>query len=554
MPPDLLPQPTDLPSQPTDLPLSVLPTLPIDAPPAGPGVSDTTPPVSPPVVVVRPKTAHQGGWCEVNPAYRRTLAAQGIDSAAGFLELPGEVVSGHPDRHVRRVELPGQSPGLYLKRQHVVGWRERLRNSLAGFGPVSRCVREGRLLRQLRAAGLAAPQWVAYGEDRGGRAFLLLEEFVGSDLRAVLSDTRLSPDTRRRLLIRIGRRIAQVHAAGFTTPDLSAKHVLVSHDLRRIVFLDWQSAVRKRAVATADRVRALAALHASVADELASPRERLRLLRAALAAARKSGVERTRFSSLVRQVTDTAAGLRHRRSFREQRLPVATTRPQRLVWLEGEAVCAIPEVAAVWPACGGVARFYGCEPGTIELSRGELRGVLVRGRSVAPLGRLAAWLRGHSWRSPGAVLGRILFHLERYGIPAPRLLAFGQRHTGPIGTDWFTLHTPPGEPLPDRPDAATCEGLGRLLRRLHEAGCRPTFPPRDCFGRTEQGPCVRNVAALRLCRVRRIDRSRDLAELIAALGPGSRDAVEAGYHDPRPGLCDRFAPEMVPSARMSPSV
>lgn len=521
-------------------------------------------------VLFRPSLDTRGGWCRVNPAFAGMLARLGLDSATGFLELPGEVVSGHPDRHVRRVELPGQSPGLYLKRQHVVGWRERLRNGLAGFGPVSRCVREGELLRQLRAAGLAAPEWVAYGEDPDGRAFLLLEEFVGSDLRAVLSDTRLSPDVRHRLLTRIGRRIAQVHAAGFTTPDLSAKHILVSHDLTRVVFLDWQSAVRKRAVATADRVRALAALHASVADELAGPRERLRLLRAALAAARKSGVERTRFSTLVRRVTDTAARLRHRRSFREQRLPVATAPAQRLVWLEGEAVCAIPEVAAVWPVGGGMAPFYGGPPGTVLLTEGDLRGVLVRGRSVAPLGRLAAWLRGRPWRSPGAVLGRLLFHLQRYGIAAPRLLAFGQRPTGPIGTEWFALHTPPGEPLPDSPDAATCEGLGRLLRRLHEAGCRPTSPPRDCFGRTEQGPCVRNVAALRLCRVRRTHRSRDLAQLIAALGADSRDAVEAGYHDPRPGLNDRFAPEFapeysrefapefapeqVPSTRMSASV
>ena len=38
-----------------------------------------------------------------------------------YLDLPGEIVSGHPDRHVARVEVDGRV--CYLKRQHRVGWR-----------------------------------------------------------------------------------------------------------------------------------------------------------------------------------------------------------------------------------------------------------------------------------------------------------------------------------------------------------------------------------------------------------------------------------------------
>ena len=184
-------------------------------------------------VVYRPGNSTAGGQLEVNPAFAGALAALGIDSAAGFLDLPGEVVSGHPDRHVVRVELPGFPAALYLKRQHAVTWRERLRNRVARFGWSSRCAREAMLLKQLAAAGLPAPRWVATGEDDRGRAFLLVEEVPGAvDLRRVLSDTRMSLNARRRLATRLGQVVALAHATGLTTPDLTAKHLLVSRDGR----------------------------------------------------------------------------------------------------------------------------------------------------------------------------------------------------------------------------------------------------------------------------------------------------------------------------------
>src|SRR5206468_3061726 len=105
---------------------------------------------------------------------------------------------------------------------------------------------------------------------------------------------------------------------------------------------------RVRAVRADDRLRALAMLHASVAEHLASPRERLRVLRAALAPARASGVVTGRFSDLVRRAGAQAERFRDRRSIRDQRQP-AVIASQRLVWVAGEAVCAIPEVAATWP-------------------------------------------------------------------------------------------------------------------------------------------------------------------------------------------------------------
>jgi tRNA A-37 threonylcarbamoyl transferase component Bud32 len=437
------------------------------------------------------------------------LRVRGLLTAGQLLELPGEVVSGHPDRHVVRVVVSGVV--YYLKRQHRVGRRERLRQAVAGFGWVSRCEREARTLQRLESAAFACPNWVAYGEDGRGRAFLLVEELAGfAGLRRFLSDTRVSPD-RRRLAERAGQAVAELHAAGFTTPDLAAKHVFVNPDTLAVVLIDWQSARFAPRLGTRDRRAALAALHASLAEHLADGRERLRFLWAYRRVARRQGAALPRFSALVRGILRESARLAGRRSICDQRQPAAAE--QRLVWLAGEAVCAVPDVAAVWPAPPVAPPFYTDDPPdgrdvTIRLPDGR-PAVLARFRSFAPLGRLAAWLRGRPWRSPGATLGRVLFHLERYGIPAPRLLAFGQRETGPVTADSFALHEPAvGEPIDHRirsPHSAedrreVLDQLDLLLRQLHDAGCRldlsGTLFRVDSAGRVVLG----DARAVRLCR------------------------------------------------------
>src|SRR6187399_2285 len=115
------------------------------------------------------------GWAEVHPNFREAFAAARLLTAEALLALPGEVVSGHPERHVMRVELPGGRIG-YLKRQHRVSWRERLKQKFAGFGWSPRSIREAKLLKELSRAKLPCPQWIAFGEDGDGRAFLLVEE------------------------------------------------------------------------------------------------------------------------------------------------------------------------------------------------------------------------------------------------------------------------------------------------------------------------------------------------------------------------------------------
>lgn len=426
----------------------------------------------------------------VNPHFAGALERAGLREPSAFLDLPGEVVSGHPDRHVCRVELP--CGAFYLKRQHVVGWRERLRNWRAGFGRVSRCAREAQVLTELNERNLPAPRWAAFGEH-AGRAFLLVEEVRGGrDLRTVLNDSGLSPGARRELARALGAAIAAVHAAGFDTPDLTAKHVLVKPD-GAFAFLDWQNA-RRGPVPLAARADALGALHASLA--LASRADRVRLARA--------------YGDVpLEAVARGAAKHARRRSVRDQLQPRAGE--QRLVWLAGEAVCAVPEVAAAWPSPAVAAPFYDAPPGATRLQIAGRDAVLVRGREFAPLGRLRAWLKATPYRSAGAHVGRVLFHLERYGVPGPRLLAFGQRLCGAASCEWFALYEPaPGVSLDRARD---------LLEQLHAAGCE-LRDPRAALGVSGGTIRVVDPLAVRVARRAssraRASAARAVAELVGA--------------------------------------
>jgi tRNA A-37 threonylcarbamoyl transferase component Bud32 len=455
----------------------------------------------------------EGGPLTVNPTFAEPFARAGLTTASAFLDLPGEVVSGHPDRHVVRVTVLGAPNAFYLKRQHVVGWREKWRNRRSGFGWVSRCEREAELLRQLESAHLPAPRWSAFGRH-GGRAFLLVEEVPGAiDLRRILSEGTLSPVERRALAAKIGAALARIHAAGFTTPDLTAKHVLVHPETLAVTFLDWQSATR-RAVNETARIDALGALHASLAPGLASRAERMRALRTYAPHA------------LPEKVLQAAARHANRRSVQDQLQSVGGD-AQRLVWLAGEAVCAVPEIAARWPRLAIAPPFYGFGPdGASQVRFAGRDAVLVRGRTSAALGRFRARLRSAPWRSPGVTIGRVLFHLERYGVPAPRLFAFGQRLTGITTAEWFALYeAPSGVPLRTwRRTASTTarravlETVARCLKKVHDAGCVLT-DPRTAFALDGNTVSIADPCAVRI--VRRVSarvRRRDLRSVTRLLG------------------------------------
>jgi hypothetical protein len=151
----------------------------------------------------------------------------------------------------------------------------------------------------------------------------------------------------------------------------------------------------------------------------------------------------------------------------------------------------VPELAADWPTPADGRPFYGLPPAAGEpftLPDGR-SAVLWRFRTVDPLGRLRAALRERPWRSPAADAARVLFHLERFGVPGPRLLAFGQRLTGPVTAESFVLY---------EPAAGGGSLTGDILPRLDAAGLALVGP----------GPWVHDGAvaspfAVRLCKRRR---------------------------------------------------
>jgi tRNA A-37 threonylcarbamoyl transferase component Bud32 len=282
---------------------------------------------------------------EIHPAYRAFFAELGLRTAADFLRLEGEILGGHPNRHVLRQALggetasaacsivtpareavtvgaggtvgrvvprtgfsvpdsdPGVSPplrdralpppedsalsaqplGVYLKKEHRVSWRDRLAHAWLGFGWVSKSLREGRMLRQVERAGIGCPRALAWGEA-DGRAFLLVrEEPDAADLRDYL---RSYPNERPKIAAALAQAVARIHEAGFFHRDLSSKHILIEQheDGHRFCFLDWQRARRQTRVSWRQRLLDLAMLDATLAADCASPRERLLFWNAYLAA------------------------------------------------------------------------------------------------------------------------------------------------------------------------------------------------------------------------------------------------------------------------------
>src|SRR4051812_8124854 len=151
------------------------------------------------------RLTNRGSQLMVRPESAEWLAAQGLERADDFLQLPGVVVSGHVGRNVSRVEIGGRT--AYLKREHRIRWRDRFRSWLMGFGWVSMSAREAAVLRRLDECGLPGPKWLAFGEAHG-QGFLAVEAADNAvELRSL-------PQVTIRLAERIGQTIACIHAAG----------------------------------------------------------------------------------------------------------------------------------------------------------------------------------------------------------------------------------------------------------------------------------------------------------------------------------------------------
>jgi tRNA A-37 threonylcarbamoyl transferase component Bud32 len=426
--------------------------------------------------------------CFIRPECREWLEAAGLRTAADFLSLPGVVVSGHIGRNVSRIEIAGAT--AYLKREHHVRIRDRFRSWRDGFGWQSVSAREAAVLRRLDEYQLPGPRWLAHGEA-GGTAFLLVAAVEGAvDLRSVRHSGRSLPE-------RLGRVVARLHAAGVDQPDLFAKHILIQPDTDRITILDWQRAVLRAAVPWRARIRTLAALVATVGEVEFRPDAVNRLVAAYRAAAAALGGRIPSPVRLAREVDRQVASLVRRRGIRSQRAPAVV---QELVRIAGETVCAIPGVASELGTREAIARLYdpAGDGSLVTLSAGRTGVLRVRAGGLRAARWLAA-LRGRAWRSPELRVARLLFHLERFSIPGPKLLAYGQRSAGFHAAGSFVLYEPrTAGPLRagDRPAA------GELLARLHAVGCRLTGVGDEGgpFGVEGGAVVVRDIGSLRLVR------------------------------------------------------
>jgi hypothetical protein len=167
-------------------------------------------------------------------------------------------------------------------------------------------------------------------------------------------------------------------------------------------------------------------------------------------------------------------------------------------------------------------------------------------RLDAPAGRwrqLLARLRGRRPASPAVRAAGLIFRLRRFGVATPQLLAFGRQ---PDGAGFLlTRPAPDTMPLvawlatPNLRRASVLRRTGRLLCRLHDAGCR-------LAGRADLVHVRPDGAGLRIADVTGVEvrtprtdaaRAADLRRLLAALRLHDRPAdaarVVRGYRGGR---------------------
>jgi tRNA A-37 threonylcarbamoyl transferase component Bud32 len=423
----------------------------------------------------------------LHPDEAPLLAQLGLTAPEAFLRLAATTVSGHPDRCVGRLVLTdaaGHEHPFYLKREHRVPWKERLANWWAGFGWSSKSVREADVLAKLEGSDLG-PRWLAAGEDGNGRAFLLLhDEHDLRDLRAVL--TEASSRQRRRIARWLGSELARLHDLGFNHRDLYAHHLLLDPATERLCLLDWQRSRRQRIVPWDCRWHDLAALAATLPVDLASPRDRLALLRSYLRASEQPLPDIREALQRIREHEQRLLRHRHIRLKRES--PLGAVR-QALHTVEPHVLEVTPEFRALCPTLPDWLRFEGVSDVSrqwVFLAPGR-EAQLVRRRSRIPWHE--RWRSRRRWTSPELAQAPLLFRLERQGLLAPRLLALGQRDEDRYRTSLLLIEAPTHDgSLRERLLRERCphrrrtllDATGDWLRRLHAAHCFFDRTTGDC--------------------------------------------------------------------------
>jgi len=203
----------------------------------------------------------------IHPDARALLEANGLASfEALFAAGDAGLVDGHQERSVSRVELRaagGEPVVIYLKRRwgRAAGrsWTDLLRLKW----PACATAREWSNIQRLAAAGIPVADPVAWGRaasPEGPRTLLAVREVRGLSLASWLD--RLTPGgdepgphSVAQVAVAVGKAVRRLHDAGYSFPDLYAKHVFLEDTgtgVPRIVFIDparLRRLTRRRAAA-----------------------------------------------------------------------------------------------------------------------------------------------------------------------------------------------------------------------------------------------------------------------------------------------------------------
>jgi len=203
----------------------------------------------------------------IHPDARVLLEANGLASfEALFAAGDAGLMDGHQERSVSRVELraaSGEPVVIYLKRRwgRAVGrsWADLLRLKW----PACATAREWSNIQRLAAAGIPVADPVAWGRaagPEGPRTLLAVREVRGLSLASWLD--RLTPGGAEphphsvaQVAAAVGKAVRRLHDAGYSFPDLYAKHVFLEDTgigVPRIVFIDparLRRLTRRRAAA-----------------------------------------------------------------------------------------------------------------------------------------------------------------------------------------------------------------------------------------------------------------------------------------------------------------
>jgi len=191
----------------------------------------------------------RGTHLDINPEFSEALSAQGLHSFDDFMRVQSDDYAARSRtnscvRLTLRVKDAGRV--AYLKRDWYVSpvWKAVLRASRA-------CI-EHRNLLWLRAHGLPAPEWIAWGEERRGfrlkRCFIMTAGVGGTqDLEQFLlghSDRRLDKEAllhKRGAIRTLADHVREMHGNAYVDNDLHFRNILIGRKANgeyRFAFVD----------------------------------------------------------------------------------------------------------------------------------------------------------------------------------------------------------------------------------------------------------------------------------------------------------------------------